>query len=66
MKVHTIRYEYEDGKKLRFPIYWCGRKHNEFNFAFTDTHHLALGVGGSQSPCKECIKAVIKELEKEL
>ena len=66
MSRHVIKYEYRDGEKLGRPVFWCGREMEYKQFAFTDAQHLALSVGGSVQPCKNCIKAIIKELEKEL
>ena len=63
---HVIKYEYHDGVKLKKPILWCGTEYIYKPWCFTDTHHVALAVGGSVQPCKNCIKAIIKELEKEL
>lgn len=65
MSVHTVKHDYKDGEKLTNPVSWCG-KTLVYEFHFLDTHHLALAVGGSHQPCKNCIKAIIKELEKEL
>jgi len=62
---HVKKYEYKDGVRLVSPALWCGRQHNGSS-AFTDAQHVALAVGGSIQPCKNCIKAIIKELEKEL
>ena len=66
MSRHVIKFEYDDGKKLSVPILWCGRKSNGCDWYFQDAQHVALAVGGSIQPCKNCIKAIIKELEKEL
>ncbi len=68
MTTHTIKYEYDDGKKLapHKIIYWCGRKQGYERFNFMDAQHLALAVGGSIQPCKNCVKAIIRELKKEL
>lgn len=62
---HTIRVTHHDGKKLLKPIYWCGRQ-GMGEFSFLNAQHLALSVGGSIQPCKACVKAIIKELQKEL
>lgn len=64
MPRHVIKFEYEDGKKLSKPTLWCGEKSPENNWFFTDAQHVALAAGGSIQPCKKCIKAIIKELEK--
>lgn len=67
MSKHVVKFEYEDGKKLHsYELkMWCGRVgSNEFHFL--DAQHVALSVGGSIQPCKNCIKAIIKELSKEL
>ncbi len=66
MAKHVRKYEYSDGKKLKNPTLWCGRESNGFDYEFADAQHVALAVGGSVSPCKNCIKAIIRELEKEL
>jgi len=65
MSRHVIKYTHKDGKQLGIPEVWCGRKFNA-SWAFQDAQHVALSVGGSIAPCKNCIKAIIKELEKEL
>lgn len=62
---HVIKYEYSDGVKLDNPVLWCGLDHNG-SFCFSDAQHVALSVGGYIQPCKKCIKAIIRELEKEL
>lgn len=67
MATHVIKYEYNDGKKLIQPVTWCGRKvWRSHGFLFQDAQHVALASGGSVQPCKSCIKAIIKELKKEL
>lgn len=66
---HVVKCEYdENGKKAVLPKLWCGRKseHLPAQKYFCDTHHVALAVEGSLAPCKNCIKAIIKELSKEL
>ena len=62
MKRHVIKFEYEDGNKV---VLWCGRGHDG-GWAFKDAGHVAIAVGGSVAPCKNCIKSIIKELEKEI
>ena len=62
---HVIKHEYKDGEKLSAPTLWCGRK-ADGSWCFTGASHVSLAVGGSVQPCKDCIKAIIKELEKEL
>ncbi len=66
MTRHVIKYEYDDGKKLEVPILWCGRESIGFEFEFKDAQHVALAVGGSIAPCKSCIRAIIRQLNKEL
>lgn len=64
---HIIKYEFENGKKLKISKMWCGEKDNfDFDFAFLSAQHAALSVGGGIQICKECIKAIIKTLETEL
>ena len=63
---HTIKNTHISGKKLLNPTSWCGRDIRVDSWSFLDTHHLALSIGGSQQPCRKCIKAIIKELEREL
>ena len=46
--------------------YWCGRVGDNNEWCFHDAQHLALSAGGSIQPCKNCVKAIIKELNKEL
>lgn len=64
MSRHVIKYEYDDGKKLQRPTAWCGA--DGVGWMFQDAQHVALSAGGTIQPCKRCIKAIIKELEKEL
>ncbi len=65
MPSHVIKYDHKDGVRLARPSTWCGRQTHS-SFAFLDAQHVALAVGGSIQPCKNCVKAIIKELEKEL
>ena len=62
----TAKETHRDGVELDAPVSWCGRNISKTDWAFTDTHHLALAVGGSVQPCKKCVAAIIKELSKEL
>lgn len=66
MSTHVIKFTHDDGYELLFPILWCGREINYNVFQFQDAQHVALSVGGSIAPCKNCIKAIIKTLSKEL
>jgi len=66
MVKHVIKYEYIDGNKLLKPIFWCGEESPASDWHFLDAQHVALAVGGSNQPCKKCIKSIIKELEKEI
>jgi len=66
MTTHTIKFEYEDGEKLDVPTSWCGASLRVRQFCFIDAQHLALSVEGSIAPCKNCIKAIIRTLKKEL
>lgn len=66
MSRHVIKCTHNDGKKLPAPVYWCGRVQKYREYCFADAGHVALAVGGSVQPCKSCIKAIIRELEKEL
>ena len=68
MSRHTIKYEYDDDEiKLANPKVWCGVDIKERDWwLFRDAQQLALKVGGTVQPCKECVKAIISELEKEL
>ena len=66
MSRHVVKYEHSNGEKLNPPIFWCGRETTGMDFYFQDAQHVALGVGGSIQPCKNCIKAIIRELQKEL
>jgi hypothetical protein len=66
MSRHTIKFEYENGVKLDKPILWCKKEFNPHQFYFQDAQHLALSVGGSIQPCKNCTKAIIKQLSEEL
>ena len=66
MSKHIIKFEYQDGKKLQLPMLWCGKNSTFGTWYFQDAQHAALSVGGSIAPCKNCVKAIIKELSKEL
>ncbi|MFT6988174.1 MAG: hypothetical protein ACJASL_000134 [Paraglaciecola sp.] len=66
MSRHVIKFEYDNGVKLDRPTLWCKKDYNPHQFVFNDAQHVALSVGGSIQPCKNCIKAIIKELSKEL
>jgi len=67
MAKHVIKRTHNKvGEKLRQEVLWCGRLRNSWQWCFLDAQHVALAVGGSQQPCKSCIKAIIKELKKEL
>jgi hypothetical protein len=63
---HVIKLEYDDGVKLPQPVAWCGRKIHSMEWRFVDAHHVAMAAGGSQQPCKRCVRAIIKTLEVEL
>jgi len=63
---HVIKYKYSEGKKLDKPITWCNKETSRIAWNFQDANHVALSSGGSIQPCKNCIKSIIKELEKEL
>ena len=63
---HVVKFDHEDGKELKKPILWCGAIYRYPSFTFLDAQHVALSAGGSIAPCKKCIKAIIRELEKEL
>lgn len=63
---HTIKHTHRDGVQLPAPEYWCGAVKQFGDWHFLDAQHLALSVDGSVQPCVECVKAIIKELEKEL
>jgi hypothetical protein len=66
MATHVIKYEYKNGKSLKTPEVWCGRKLTPCSTTFQNAQHAALAVGGSMQPCKNCIKAIIKQLGEEL
>lgn len=66
MPKHVIKYTHKDGQQLPANEYWCGRKGKHYDWAFMDAQHLALAVGGSAQPCKQCVKSIIKTLEQEL
>ena len=64
MKRHIIKFEYENGVKLSAPVVWCGRPATYSQWLFQDAQHAALSVNGEIEPCRNCVKAIIKELEK--
>jgi len=66
---HTVKQMFAEGDGLPRPEYHCGRvgavaPFNDFHFL--DAGHLVRNVGGSIQPCKDCIRAIIRELNKEL
>lgn len=63
---HTIKQSHKDGVHMLEYEYWCGKTGDLMEWHFLDAQHVALAVGGSIAPCKKCIKAIIKELSKEL
>jgi hypothetical protein len=63
---HTVKQTHSDGKEMADVVYWCGRLGSRYDWRFADAQHVALSAGGSQQPCKNCIKAIIKQLEIEL
>lgn len=62
---HIIKYEYEEGEKLKTPALWCGADARRSNWHFNDAQHAALTVenGGRLVPCKACCDAVKENLE---
>lgn len=62
----TIKNQNTYGMQVLRSTSWCGRYLDFDEWAFEDAQHLALVGGGSVQPCKSCVKAIIKELEKEL
>ena len=67
MAKHVIKYTHYDGKKLEVPLLWCGRESGgNLDWAVNDSQHVALAACGSVAPCKNCIKAIIKQLSEEL
>jgi len=63
---HVIKYEYRDGLKLPKPELWCGEKNPTSGWFFQDAQHAALSVNGSIQPCKNCIRAIINQLQEGL
>ena len=63
---HVIKFDFDEGERLPEPVLWCGAKSSKGQWYFEDAQHIALSVGGSIAPCKECIKAIISELNKEI
>jgi len=64
---HVFKYNYGDDNKLGMAVMWCGRKSSGKEFKFQDAQHVALAAGvTSITPCKSCINAIIRALEKEL
>lgn len=66
MTAHITKEDHKDGEKLKLPLFWCGKESSGMEWHFVDTHHAALAVGGSVQPCKSCIRAIIREFNKEL
>ena len=66
MARHTIKYTHKNGVELDEPEAWCGRSIEAMEWHFKDAQYLAWSAGGSIQPCRNCVKAIIKELEREL
>lgn len=69
MSKHVIKRTHDNGKELPVPLLWCGRKSGgSLEWAFNDANHVALAIEQDSlvSPCKCCIKAVIKQLSEAL
>ena len=62
---HIIKYEYEDGVKLKYPSVWCGEE-VKYDWMFQDAQHAALASTGGIPQCKKCLKAIIKALSEQL
>lgn len=63
---HVIKYSHSNGRELAVPILWCGTKGKQMEWYFLDAQHAILSVEGSIAPCKKCLKAIRKQLEKGL
>ena len=69
MPKHIIKYAYRDGVKLlphRVET-WCGNQPSQFEWLFQDAQHAVLCIeqGGSQVPCKRCLKAIRDVIDRE-
>ncbi|MCL5634794.1 hypothetical protein M5Y66_09795 [Enterobacter vonholyi] len=70
MPKHIIKYDHRDGVKL--PQYqvetWCGHQPGAFEWLFQDAQHAVLCIehGGSQVPCKRCLKAIRDVIDREV
>lgn len=68
MPAHAIRQTHDDGKPLKRPVYWCGRKRPYPQFEFTDAQHMlnAVRQGTGIRPCRACLRAMKRVIDHEL
>lgn len=59
----VIKYEYDDGVKMKRPIVWCGSEKRD-TWLFKGAGHAALSMeqGKLVEPCRKCCKEIIKAL----
>ncbi|QGZ13272.1 hypothetical protein PP410_gp55 [Vibrio phage NF] len=69
---HIIKYEYENGKKLRRSkrVIWCGVDAGKlgFDFVFQDAQHALLSIEQGQlvRPCKNCLKEIKRLIDSDI
>lgn len=61
---HIIKFEYNDGVKLKNPITWCGGEPGNWNFL--DAQHALLTVDKQSciDACEKCLSALIRTTQK--
>lgn len=59
MNKHIIKYEYDNGVKLKHPTLWCGSQPEPRSWLFQDVQHALLSIeqGSTIAPCRNCLKA---------
>jgi hypothetical protein len=65
---HVIKYTHDDGVKLRNPTTWCGHNVYAHDWCFQDASHVLLALDKSTciAPCKRCLMAMRRVINKEL
>ncbi len=68
MNPHVVKYDYEDGEKLRLPILWCGAKHDGASFLILSAEAAlnCLDKGTATQPCRRCVLAMRRLIDEKL
>ena len=70
MGKHIVKYDYRDGVKLakHEGETWCGHQPQSADWLFQDAQHALLSIEqcSSVEPCKECLKAIVRVVQKEV